>query len=286
MTFVDVTVADRVTVRMRLNEEGAPQTAAQFAAAMPFGGRAVHAQTSGQMFRMLDDVPIAVQEIESPVQYQSPGMVVYLPSIREIAFAYGNARFSGAAGPSRLTHLGDLDGDLGELIKVVRQIRHTGAVPIHFTLSADQDRPLAAPSHVGRKLAVSLGGVTAQATLLEELSPVTAKALGASLPVRALSVNDTWRGQHTRLGAEGVPAGLGVDSTEGSSTWLTAPGTVYYSPGADELSFAYGPASTLRDGVPELLTPVIALDGDWSALQDAARAQLVDGAKEMTIDFA
>lgn len=286
MTFVDVTVANRVTVRMKLNEEGAPETAAQFVAAMPFGGRAVHAQTSGQMFRMLDDVPIAIEDIESPVQYQSPGMVVYLPSIHEIAFAYGNARFSGAAGPSRLTHLGDLDGDLGELVKVVGQIRYTGAVPIQFRLSADQDTPLAAPSHVGRQLTVSLGGVAAQATLLEGLSPVTAKALADVLPLRALSVNDTWRGQHTRLGADGTPAGLGIDRTESSSTWLTAPGTIYYSPGADELSFAYGPCNTLRDGLLELLTPVVALDADWSALQETARAQLVEGAKEMTIDFA
>lgn len=287
MTFVDVTVADRVTVRMELNDSGAPVTTAAFVEAMPFGGRAVHAQTSGQMFRMLDDVPIDVEPIESPVSYQWPGVVVYLPRIHEIAFAYGNARFSGATGALALTHLGTLDGDLRELIEVVEQIRRTGAVPIRFELSADQETPLSPPVHAGRKLKVSFDGVDVDATLLEDLSPVTAKALSDKLPLDVESINDTWRGQHTRLGSDGSPAGLGVAEQEASSTHLTTPGTIYYSPRADELTFAYGPnSSTLRDGAPEMLTPVIALDGDWSNVQERARAQLTDGAKSVTIALA
>lgn len=286
MTFVDVTVADRVTVRMKLNEAGAPTTSAEFVKALPFGGRAVHAQTSGQMFRMLDDVPINVEEIESPVAYHWPGTVVYLPRIREIAFAYGNARFSGATGPIALTHLGDLDGDLAEFTEVVRQLRYTGTVPIRFEPAVDQEAPLTKPNHVGRKLSVTFDGVSASATLLEDASPVTTKSLLAKLPLEVPSINYTWRGQHTRLGEDGVPAGLGVSEPESSSTWLTTPGTIYYSPADDELSFAYGLSNTLRNGVPQVLTPVIALDGDWRDVQDTAKTQLLEGAKSVTIAVA
>jgi hypothetical protein len=116
---------------------------------------------------------------------------------------------------------------------------------------------------------------------------MAAKALAAKLPATLKSVNGTWRGQHTRLGEDNVPAGLGVSEVEASSTHLTTAGTVYYSPAYDELSFAYGLASnTLRDGVPEVLTPVISLHGDWSQVEAKARAQLVEGAKTMTISLA
>jgi uncharacterized protein DUF3830 len=287
MTYVDVTLGARVTVRMKLNEAGAPKTSGAFAAALPFEGRAVHAQTSGQMFRMLDDVPIDVEEVETPIQYQSRGMAVYLPHIHEIAFAYGNARFSGAAGPSTLTYLGDLDGDLTSLIDIVGQIRQSGAISIKFARSQDQTSPLTPTSHGGSKVKIDLDGVSAEGTLLEQESPITTKALAAKLPTTLKSVNDTWRGQHTRLGEDNVLAGLGVSEPEESSTHLTTAGTIYYSPEFDELSFAYGLASnTLRDGVPEVLTPVIALDGDWTPVQDKARAQLVEGAKTMTISLA
>ncbi|WP_022885318.1 DUF3830 family protein [Glaciibacter superstes] len=287
MTYVDATVGD-VTIRIQLNVDGAPTTAAAFADALPFSGRAVHAQTSGQMFRMLEDVPIDnVSEVEDVVHYQWPGVVIYHPGVREIAFAYGNARFSGPTAASSLTKLGTLDGDLTELIAVVTEIRHTGAVPLSFSLSDDQTTPLRPIEHQGRKVVIDYDGLSLSGTLLEQGSPVTTAALIGKLPVILKSITSTWRGQHSTLELSTGCVGLDMTEREASSTHLVTPGTIYYSFAHDELSFVYGRSSnTLRDGIREVLTPVIALDGDWSAVQERALAQLTEGAKPISIELA
>ncbi len=66
MKFLEIDL-DGTVVRARLNEENAPKTCQAIWDALPFEGRAVHAQISGEMFRMLDETPVGDLEIESRV---------------------------------------------------------------------------------------------------------------------------------------------------------------------------------------------------------------------------
>ena len=94
---------------------------------MPFEGRAVHAQISGDMFRMLDHAPIPDMAVESGVSFQHPGQIVYYPGIKEIAFALGVTRFRGAPGADgaagRLTPLAEIEGDFSAFAQAHWQTR-------------------------------------------------------------------------------------------------------------------------------------------------------------------
>ncbi len=85
MRFIDVELNGTV-VRAALNDDLAPKTCQAIWDALPFEGRAVHAQVSGDMFRMLDYAPIGDLAVESGVSFQHPGQIIYFPGIKEIAF--------------------------------------------------------------------------------------------------------------------------------------------------------------------------------------------------------
>jgi hypothetical protein len=279
--FVEIDVNGTV-VRFRMNDDLAPKLSDAFWAALPFEGTAVHAQLSGDMFRMLEHIPVDIDEVESPVAYQHPGSVVYCPPAREIAFCYGNARFGGHIVPNELTPLGHIEGDLSELAKTAAALRETGGQPILFRRAADQTTPAAYRTNKGRKVEVVFDSVRQAATLLEETSPRTAAALAAVLPLRGRALNSSWRGQVSSFPVNG---GLGIDETEASSNTLLWPGVIYYSPARQELSLCYGEGNTLVGwGVNEPLTPVIALDGDWEAVRAKAAAHLLEGAKDISIN--
>ena len=71
----------------------------------------MHAHLSGDMFRMFEHAPIAVEETEDRQAYRAPGEIICYPPIKEIAIAYGAARFRGTAGALYPTPLGAIDTD-------------------------------------------------------------------------------------------------------------------------------------------------------------------------------
>ena len=58
---IEMVLGDEV-FHATLFTESAPKTTAAMLKAMPFEGRAVHAQLSGDMFRMFDHAPIDVAD--------------------------------------------------------------------------------------------------------------------------------------------------------------------------------------------------------------------------------
>jgi len=117
----------------RLFAETAPKTVEAVWRAMPFEGRAVHAQLSGEMFRMFEPVPIPVEETENRGSFQYPGEIVYYPPIKEIAIAYGRARFRGTAHAVYATPLGVIDeGEIARLAAAAERLQWDGAKGIQF----------------------------------------------------------------------------------------------------------------------------------------------------------
>lgn len=129
---VELVLGDEV-FHATLFSDSAPKTAEAMWDAMPFEGRAVHAQLSGDMFRMFEHAPIPVEETENRESFQYPGEIVFYPPIREIAVAYGVARFRGTAGPVYLTPLGVIDEEeIPRLAATAERLQWDGAKRIQF----------------------------------------------------------------------------------------------------------------------------------------------------------
>lgn len=127
---------DGVVVEAVLYEERAPVTVAKLWACLPFQDRVTHAKWSGQMFHTNTPLPIDLEDqggsvrMENPVGFQAPGDIVFLPSIKELAIAYGDARFSWVLGPMLVTGLGRITGDLTEFAKKADRLQWEGAKPL------------------------------------------------------------------------------------------------------------------------------------------------------------
>lgn len=283
MRFVDIDL-DGTVVRARLNEGLAPKTAQAIWDALPFEGRAVHAQTSGDMFRMLDQTPIGDVPVESGVTFNAPGQVLYYPPIKEIAFCMGVARFRGLASNSTLTPVADIEGDWSEWAKKGDALQYTGARSIKFRRSADQTTPFRFSEPKGRKIEVDFGGVTLRATLLEEMAPRTTAAFAKILPLEGKATNTVWSGQVTRfwgpVGERGEIA-LGIDEPENGQT-LHWPGYIYYYAGYKGIRICYGDGVMGGPWGAATLTPLAKFEGDWSAYRKVASAQLTEGQKPMS----
>ena len=287
MRFIDIDL-DGTVVRARLDEVRAPKTSAAVWDALPFEGRAVHAQLSGDMFRMLDEVPVARDlAIESAQTFQHPGSMVFYPPIREIAFGYGLCRFKGHTGWVDLTPLAEIEGDITAFGNKARQLMETGARPIRFRRSEDQTTPFRYPQRKGRKVTVELGGAKAQGTLLEDLAPNTVAALIKKLPLTGVATNDNWGGLVTRVwpGQHGAELDLGVARGE-SERRLLWPGYAYYDVVTRSLRICHGDGYVGDDSFGRPVTPVFALDGDWEAYRKEAAGQLTEGKKPIRIALA
>jgi hypothetical protein len=122
-----------VKVRAILYEERAPVTVAALWSALPFEDRVTHAKWSGQMFHTNTKLPINIDTsqwglgVENPVGFQAPGDIVYLPSAREIAIAYGDARFTWVIGPMYVSALGRIESDMTEFAQKADRLQWDGA---------------------------------------------------------------------------------------------------------------------------------------------------------------
>lgn len=287
MRFIDIDL-DGTVVRAQLNESKAPKTTAAVWDALPFEGRAVHAQLSGDMFRMLDRAPVPDGlPIESAQTFQHPGSVVFYPPLNEIAFGYGVCRFKGHTGWLDLTPLAEIEGDITAFGNKARALMETGARPIRFRRSADQATPFRYAERKGRKVTVELGGVKAQGTLLEDLAPNTVAALVKKLPITGVATNDNWGGLVTRVwpGEHGQELDLGITRGE-SERRLLWPGYAYYDTVTRSLRICHGDGYIGDDAFGRPVTPVFALDGDWEAYRAVAAGQLTEGRKPIRIALA
>src|SRR5436305_5575654 len=177
----------------RLLEERSPKTAQAIWEALPFGGRAVHAQISGEMFRMLEHTPVAIDQTEpgTGTGFQYPGELVYYAPIKEIAICYGDARFRGAASAVPVSPLAEIvPAELATLAEVAPRLQWEGATPIEFRPGSE---PAVKDAHVkGRKIEVRVGDVSASATLLEDKVPRTVEEILKRLPLEGQVTNTTW----------------------------------------------------------------------------------------------
>jgi hypothetical protein len=282
--FIEIEL-DGTAVRAQLNEDKAPRTAQALWDALPFEGRAVHAQTSGDMFRMLDETPIPELPLESPEAYQHPGEVVYYPPIREIAFCLGEARFRGHTGYLALTPLAEIEGDWSDWAKKADALQFTGARPIKFRKAADQQTPFRhPPAPKGRKIEVELGRVRARATLLEEWAPKTTAAFANLLPLAGKATNTVWSGQITRFwGPVGERGEIGLDIAEPENgKVLHWPGYIYYFPEYRGIRMCYGEGTMSGPWSAATLTPLAKFDPGWEDLRQKALSMLTEGEQSMS----
>ncbi len=283
---IEVVLGDEV-FHATLFTETAPKTTEALLRALPFGGRAVHAQLSGDMFRMFEHAPIAVEEMESRESFQYPGEIVYFPPIKEIAIAYGAARFRGTAGFVYLTPLGVIrDGEIPRLAKAAERLQWDGTKPIQFR-RAEGAAATPAPTRTGagRQIEIEMDGARAVASLLDATAPKTAQALWDALPLKGRVTNTKWSGQMMRFwGSDGergeVP--IKLDAPEDGQV-LHWPGYVYYHPTYRGIRICYGQAQQSGPTSVSTLTPLARITGDWSALRTKAAAIMFEGAKAMTI---
>lgn len=283
--FIEIDL-DGVVCRARLNEDKAPRTSEAVWDALPFEGRAVHAQVSGDMFRMLDEAPVGELETESATYFQHPGSVVFYPPIKEIAFCIGKAQFAATQGVFRLTPLAEIEGDFGDWAKKGDELRFTGAKPIRFRRAADQTTPFQYPTRRGRKLDVEFDGIHLTATLLDEESPKASRAFARLLPLSGQASNSTWGAAITRFypSRRAAPR-LQMKAVEAGTTFHW-PGYIYYDPADGGVCICYGDAAEGMQGNPIPLIPVACLDGDIAPYVEGARRQLMEGAKPMSISLA
>lgn len=285
--FMEIELDDAV-IRARLNMEKAPRTSQAVWDALPFEGRAVHAQVSGDMFRMLDETPVGDLELESTTYFQHPGSVVYYPPIKEIAFCIGNAAFAATQGFFKVTPLAELElePDYAAWAKKGDDLRITGTKRIRFRRAADQTTPFRYPRGRGRKMDVEFDGVRLTATLLEDDFPKAAQSFARLLPLRGRAANSMWGAAVTRfyperrgglrLPARGLEAG----------TTFHWPGYIYYDPTDPGICICYGDGSEGLQGNPSALVPVACLDGDIAPYVERAQRQLMEGAKPMSMTLA
>ena len=287
MRFIDIDL-DGTVVRAQLNEKGAPKTTEALWGALPFEGTAVHAQLSGDMFRMLDHAPLPdTLEVESRQTYQHPGSVIYLPLIKEIAFCYGLARFKGHTGPPYLTPVAEIEGEVTAFGAKAQTLMRAGGRAIRFRRSADQTTPFRYPTRAGRTISIEFGGAKVQATLLEDLAPKTTAALLRKLPLAGVATNDNWGGSVTRVwpSAHGTKLDLGLTAGE-SERRLLWPGYAYYDTTARSLCIVYADGYVGDDTGGRPVTPVAVIDGDLEAFRAVAASQLTEGEKAIRIQPA
>lgn len=288
MARIEIVLGDEV-FHATLFEKTAPKTTAAVMKALPFEGRAVHAQLSGDMFRMFEHAPIPIEETENRQSFQGPGEIVYYPPIKEIAIAYGAARFRGTAGFLYLTPLGRVDEEeLPRLATTAERLLWDGTRPIRFRgaeTPAASSRARTDAGQTGRQIEIELDGVTVAASLLETTAPKTAEALWSVLPLEGRATNTKWSGQMVRFwGNDGdlgeVPIKLNTPENGQVLHW---PGYVYYHPAYRGIRLCYGQAQQSGPTSVSTLTPLARITGDWTAFQQKAAAIMFEGAKTMTV---
>jgi hypothetical protein len=273
----------------RLLEERAPKTTQAIWDALPFGGRAVHAQLSGEMFRMYEHTPVDLDQTEpgTGTGFQYPGELVYYAPIKEIAICYGDARFRGAAAAVPVTPLAEIvPAELAGLAEVAPKLQFEGATPIAFRQGSE---PAVKDAQLkGRKIEVRVGDVSATATLLEDKAPRTVEEIVKRLPIQGQVTNTTWSGGVSRLWGDGPPPMRGIGLRMENPEALTRfhwPGYVYYFPDYEGIRIVYGDGQMSGAFSSSGMTPLAKFDGDWSTseMRKTLANLFLEGAKPISL---
>lgn len=290
--FVDVRI-DEIELRAILLDERAPIAAAALWSALPLTGRARHDDWSGEAARLqVGFAPPAIAD--PPVPYQHGRLIVLDPASGDLAIAYGQGRLQNGFGPLPAVPVAALGGDVAPLATLLRQLQFTGAVPVRINASTDQRSPLAEPPlSAGHRLVIRLGDASADAVFLESVSPRTATAFRALLPLSGTATNTYSSGPLVRFwDPTGGPEGetpLGVEPPEAGEVVLR-PGHLYYftSPPWRGVRIAARDATVMRNAIAgsslTRLTPFAALVGDWSALRAQAERLQDEGATTLRFE--
>ena len=278
MRFIEIDL-DGHTVRAALNDETAPKTSEAIWNALPFSGTAVHAQISGQMFRMLEPAPVAELEIENREYFQFPGEVVFYPPIREVALCVGEARFSAPHGFLPCTRLAAIEGDFEGFAARGDRLSETGEGHITFREAADQTTDFRGPQVVGRGAVLEVDDVSVGVV-------ITHSGVGAALadPVTLQAVNSRWGGAITHLsGFDGaLNDALGEASREGGTSFHW-PGYLYADPLTGGMAVCYGDACENDNGVPRPLVAIGRVTANLGGFAAIARRQMKEGEKKLVL---
>jgi hypothetical protein len=265
----------------------APATVEALCNALPIEGQACQDQYSAQIMRIrwrLEVEPAG----DRAFGYQQSGLLMLDPTTSQLALCFGRGRLQNALGPIGAIPIAEIGGDLTELTLRGDRLQFEGAAPIRFSLSADQESPLADPPLSGQRIALTLAGVRAEAVLLEEESPVATKAFTSVLPVSGYATNTYASGPLTRFwnstgGAQGETP-LDVPDSEVTASTLYAGG--YYLPTRPwrGIRIAAQEPTAMGNG-RSLLAPVFRFLGDWSTFAEQAATLSMDGQKELRIEL-
>ena len=287
MTYIDVQFAS-LQLRARLLASWAPATVAAFRNALPIDARAFQDQYSAQVMRITSRLEVEPAG-DRAFGYQYPGLLMLDPSTSQLALCFGRGRLQNALGPIGAIPIAEIGGDLAELCLRGDRLQFDGAQPIQFSLSVDQESPLADPPLKGRRIALTLAGVHAQAILLEEISPQASAAFAAVLPLRGKATNTYASGPLTRFwNSAGGPQGetpLDVPDNEATASTLYAGGYYLPTPPWRGIRIA-AQEPTAMGGGRSLLAPVFRFVGDWSAFAAEAATLTMEGQKELRIELA
>jgi hypothetical protein len=287
VTYIDIQFAS-LPSRARLLANWAPTTVAAFCSALPIEGRAFQDQYSAQIMRIT--ARLEVDHAHDHVfGYQYAGLLMLDPTTHQLALCFGRGRLQNALGPIGAIPIAEIGGDLTELMLHGDQLQFDGAQPIRFSMSSDQESPLADPPLKGQRITVTLAGACAEAVLLEELSPRAAAAFAAVLPVTGKASNTYASGPLTRFwNATGGPQGetpLDVPETETTASTLHAGGYYLPTPPWRGIRIA-AQQPTAMGGGRFPLAPLFRFVGDWSKFAAKAATLTMEGQKELRIELA
>jgi hypothetical protein len=285
MTYIDVHFAG-LQLRARLLEDRAPAAVAAFRERLPLEGRACQDRYSHQIMRTTCRLDVDATG-DRHYGYQQPGLVMLDPPTGDLAVCFGRGRLQNALGPIFAVPIAEIGGDLSELDLQGERLQFDGAGSISFSLSADQESPLADPPIRGRRIALTLAGARAEAVLLEEISPKAAAAFAAVLPLAGKATNTFASGPLTRLwnpdGGEQGETPLEVPEAEVNTNTLYGGGYYLASKPFRGIRIA-AVEPTAMGGGRSALAPVFRFVGDWSAFAAEAATLTVDGQKELRIE--
>ena len=121
-----------VIAKGMLIENGAPATCEAFWQGLPIKGHAIHAAWSGDMIRYVENVHLAVEQLENIMTYGAPGHITYDVEEQEIALVYGVCGFRLPSGTYKLTIFGQVTENLYELAHMCGRTRLDGVMPMEL----------------------------------------------------------------------------------------------------------------------------------------------------------
>ena len=266
----------------------APVTVERFSKALPIEGRAFQDQYSAQIMRITSALNVLPSD-DRAYGYQQPGLLMLDPTTSQLALCFGRGRLQNALAPIGAIPIAEIGGDLTELNAHGDRLQFDGAAPIRFSLSADQESPLADPPLTGRGITLTLNGIRAAAVLLEDISPTATQAFAAVLPAKGTATNTYASGPLTRFwNSNGGPQGetpLEVPEAEVNANTLYGGG--YYLPTRPwrGIRIAAVEPTAMGNG-RSLLAPVFRLVGDWSEFARQAATLTMEGQKDLRIELS